>query len=117
MYIFAGDGRYVDEQSSTSMRFLFQEWIWPERRDWAAIGALGLLSGIVGYLMSQAYRLSRASVVAPFEYVLLIFSLFWGWTIFGEWPDNTVFVGAAIVIGSGIYVFLREGRRRTVRRV
>ncbi len=112
MYLVAGDGRFVDEGTNPSLRFLLQAWIWPEPGDLPAIGALGALSGIVGYLMSQAYRLSRASVVAPFEYVLLIFSLFWGWTIFGEWPDGTVFLGAAVVIGSGVYVFVREGQMR-----
>ncbi|NNE52163.1 MAG: DMT family transporter [Sulfitobacter sp.] len=117
MYFIAGDGRYVDAGTSDSLRFLLREWVWPERGDLLPIAGLGALSGIVGYLMSQAYRLSRASVVAPFEYVLLIFSLFWGWTIFGEWPENTVFIGAAIVIGSGIFVFLREGQMRTVGRV
>ena len=61
--------------------------------------------------MTQAYRLSRASAVAPFEYVLLIFALFWGWTVFGEWPDASIFVGAAVVIAAGIYVFVREGRK------
>jgi S-adenosylmethionine uptake transporter len=69
---------------------------------------LGLISAIVGYLMTQAYRLSRASVVAPFEYMLLIYALIWGWTIFGEWPEPAVFMGAAVIIGAGIYVFLRE---------
>jgi S-adenosylmethionine uptake transporter len=70
----------------------------------------------VGYLMTQAYRLSRASAVAPFEYILLIFSLFWGWMVFGEWPENSVFLGAAVVIGSGVYVFVREGRKPPTRR-
>lgn len=117
MFLVAGDGRFVDENSSESMRFLLRAWVWPETADLPIIAALGLLSGVVGYLMSQAYRLSRASVVAPFEYVLMIFSLFWGWTIFGEWPDNTVFMGAAIVIGSGVYVFVREGQKKPPRMV
>tara|TARA_R110002094_G_scaffold103028_6_gene102611 strand:- start:2344 stop:3243 length:900 start_codon:yes stop_codon:yes gene_type:complete len=117
MYFVAGDGRFVDENSSDSMRFLFRAWVWPQTADLPIIVALGVLSGVVGYLMSQAYRLSRASVVAPFEYVLLIFSLFWGWTVFGEWPASTVFVGAAIVIGSGVYVFVREGQNKPPRLV
>lgn len=110
VYLVAGDGRFVGPDSNASVQFLLRAWIWPETGDWLPIAALGVLSAIVGYLMTQAYRLSRASVVAPFEYVLLIFSLFWGWTIFGEWPPQTVFVGAAIVIASGVYVFVREGK-------
>lgn len=112
MYLVAGDGRYLPPDAGDSIRFLLRPWVWPELDDWLPIAGLGVLSGFVGYLMSQAYRLSRASVVAPFEYILLIFSLFWGWTVFGEWPEPVVFAGAAIVIASGIYVFLREGQKR-----
>lgn len=112
MYLVAGDGRYVDAQTSKSVTFLLRPWVWPQDGDWPALIGLGVMSGIVGYLMSQAYRLAAASVVAPFEYVLLIFALFWGWTVFGEWPEATVFMGAAIVIASGIYVFLREGQQK-----
>ena len=110
MYFAAGDGRYVDETTNDSLRFLLRPWVWPASGDWLPILGLGLIAGAVGYLMSQAYRLSRASVVAPFEYILLIFALFWGWTVFEEWPQPVVFAGAAIVIASGVFVFLREGQ-------
>lgn len=115
VYLVAGDGRFVTPDSNPSVQFLLRAWVWPARADFLPILGLGVLSAIVGYLMTQAYRLSRASVVAPFEYVLLIFSLFWGWTVFGEWPAATVMVGAAIVIASGVYIFMREGRVRRVK--
>jgi S-adenosylmethionine uptake transporter len=116
MFFAVGDGRFVDESTNDSMRFLLRAWIWPETADLLPIAGLGCLSAVVGYLMTQAYRLSRASAVAPFEYILLIFSLFWGWMVFGEWPENSVFLGAAVVIGSGVYVFVREGRKPPTRR-
>jgi S-adenosylmethionine uptake transporter len=116
-FMVAGDGRFVDGASNPSMTFLLRAWIWPTTADlWPMLG-LGLLSAAVGYSMSQAYRLTRASVVAPFEYSLLIFALFWGWTIFGEWPRASVFAGAAVIISAGIYIFLRENKPRSVRRV
>jgi S-adenosylmethionine uptake transporter len=111
MYLIAGDGRFVTPESSVSMQFLLRAWIWPRTEDALLILGLGVLSAVIGYLLTQAYRLSHASVVAPFEYVLLIYALFWGWSIFGEWPAPTVFVGAAVVIASGVYVFVREGRQ------
>ncbi len=110
-FIVAGDGRFVTEDSSNSMRFLLREWVWPAPRDlWVMLG-LGGLSAVIGYTMSQAYRLASAAVVAPFEYILLVFALFWGWTIFGEWPAREVLAGAAIIIAAGIYIFWRENRR------
>lgn len=110
MYLVAGDGRFAQGNGNVSMQFLLRAWIWPAPGDWLPILGIGVISGFVAYLITQAYRLSNASVVAPFEYVLLIYALFWGWTVFGEWPAPTVFVGAAIVIASGVYVFVREAR-------
>ncbi|MFC6637925.1 EamA family transporter [Sulfitobacter sp. JBTF-M27] len=115
VWLVAGDGRFVTPDSNPSMQFLLRAWVWPAPADWLPILGLGFMSAIIGYLMTQAYRLSRASAVAPFEYVLLIFSLFWGWTVFGEWPQASTLVGAAIVIGSGVYVFVREGRLKSKR--
>ena len=113
-YVVAGDGRFAPEAGSDSLMFLLRAWVWPDPADtWALLG-LGLLSAVIGYTMSQAYRLTNASVVAPFEYVLLVFALFWGWTIFGEWPAPTVFVGAAVIIGSSLYIAWRERRRQAM---
>lgn len=113
MYLVAGDGRFVDETTNPSLTFLLRAWVWPNPADAWPIMALGLIAGFVGYLITQAYRLSSASVVAPFEYILMIYALFWGWTVFGEWPAPTVFAGAAVVIASGVYVFIREARQAT----
>jgi S-adenosylmethionine uptake transporter len=107
-----GDGRYAEGVESESLRFLLRAWVWPAWADALPIVGLGIMSAMVGYLMTQAYRLTRASVVAPFEYVLMIYSLFWGWRVFSEWPAPSVFVGAAIIISAGVYVFIREGRSK-----
>ena len=108
----AGDGRFVTAEQNDSMRFLLRAWVWPPVSDLLPICALGVTSALVGYVMTQAYRLSPASIVAPFEYVLLIYALFWGWTVFGEWPEPAVFVGAAVIIAAGCYVFLRADRKK-----
>lgn len=111
-YLVAGDGRFIHAGSSPSLFFLLRPWVWPDPADLPVLIGLGLMSAVVGYSMSQAYRLARASAVAPFEYVLLVFALFWGWIVFDEWPAPTVFAGAAIIIASGAYIFMREERRR-----
>ena len=116
MYLVAGDGRFAEGTDNESLNFLLRAWVWPHEADFLAIAMLGMMSAVVGYLMSQAYRLSRASVVAPFEYSLLVYALIWGWTVFGEWPEPAVFAGAVVVIASGVYVFLREGRKPPQRR-
>jgi S-adenosylmethionine uptake transporter len=112
VFVVAGDGRFVTPDTSESLRFLLRAWVWPAPEDLWVIGGLGLLSGLVGYTMSQAYRLAAASVVAPFEYLLLLYALFWGWAVFGEWPAPRVLLGAFIIIGSGIFIVWRERGRR-----
>lgn len=117
-FVMAGDGRFAEgDNVSESARFLLRAWVWPGAEDLWIFGSLGLIAGTVGYTMSQAYRLAAASTVAPFEYMLLIYSLIWGWTVFGEWPAPTVFAGATIIVASGVYIVLRERRGPPRRRV
>lgn len=107
-YAFAGDGRYAAQFDNPAMTFLLRAWMWPEAADWPYMIGLGVLSAIVGYCLSQAYRLSDAGVVAPFEYAGLPLAVLWGLVIFGEWPDMPIFVGIALIMGSGLIVFFRE---------
>ncbi len=107
-YAFAGDGARWSAEQPASIQFLLRPWIWPAREHLWLFGVIGLSAGIVGYAMAQAYRLTAAAVVAPFEYMLMLYVLIWGWFVFGDWPDLWVFLGATIIIGSGIYIVWRE---------
>ncbi len=104
----AGDGRFVDGVQNESLIFLLRAWQWPQGTDVWLFLLLGLNSAVVGYSLAQAYRLADAATVAPFEYVGLPMAVFWGWLIWGEWPSSIVFVGIVLVMGSGLFVFLRE---------
>ena len=72
---------------------------------------LGLNSAVIGYCLSQAYRLSDAATVAPFEYLGLPLAVFWGWVVFAEFPQWEIWIGMALIIGSGLFVFLREQQK------
>lgn len=80
---------------------------------WAALIALG----VVGYYaVTVSMRVGEVSVVAPFRYARLIFAAILGIAVFGEYPAPLAWAGAALVIGSGLYAMVREGRatpRRT----
>ena len=58
--------------------------------------------------MSQAYRISVPAALAPFEYVALPMSVFWGVLFFGDWPDAVTYAGMVLVCGSGLYVLNHE---------
>lgn len=111
MFVVAGDGRFAEGQDSPALQFLLRAWVMPPREDWWLIVAVGCASGLIGYCLSAAYRLTAAATVAPFEYIGLPLAIFWGWLIFGEWPTAATWWGCALIIAAGVFVFLREQKR------
>ena len=61
--------------------------------------------------------MSEAALVAPFEYVGLPMAVFWGITVFGEWPDLTTILGIALILGSGLFMVWREARADRAKRL
>lgn len=107
-FIVAGDGRFADGATNGSVIFLLRAWVWPEGSDmWVFLG-LGFNATIIGYCLSQAYRLADAATVAPFEYIGLPLAVFWGWAVFGDLPVIEVWIGIALILAAGLFVFLRE---------
>lgn len=65
--------------------------------------------GLIGYLLLiAASRIGEISSIMPYRYSRLIFALVLGWIFFGERPDAFMLIGSALVVGSGVYTFLRE---------
>jgi drug/metabolite transporter (DMT)-like permease len=67
-------------------------------------------------MLTESYRYAPASVVAPFDYTAMIWAFLFGFALFGELPSAFVFVGAAIVVASGLFIIWRE-RRLGVERI
>jgi S-adenosylmethionine uptake transporter len=89
--------------------------VWPSAWEWMLLTGIGLLSAITHLLVVFAFRRAPAGVLAPFHYLEIISATLLGLLIFGEFPNATTWVGVAIVVGSGLYVFHRERRlARTV---
>ena len=106
-----GDGKLADVSSNTSLHFILKGWTFPKTSDLPYFFALGFLAAGVSYFMSKAYSTAAAASVAPFEYVLLPLSIFWGWTFFGDIPDLYILTGIIFVVGSGLYVLIREKKK------
>ncbi|WP_323803732.1 DMT family transporter [Sulfitobacter litoralis] len=113
-FLVAGDGRFVTTDSTPSMVFLLRAWVWPAAGDAWIFLALGCNAAVIGYCLSQAYRIADAATVAPFEYIGLPLAVFWGLMIFGDLPVWEVWVGIGLIIGSGLFVFLRERQKAKV---
>ena len=99
-FLVAGDGRFAPGPEKESLNFLLRAWILPPVSDWPVFAAIGLAAGGIGYCLSAAYRLADAATIAPFEYIGLPLAIFWGWAIFGEWPDPVVWLGCALIVGT-----------------
>ena len=110
-WIIAGDGRYAEGTDNASLQFLLRPWRRPDVDDGLLFLALGVLSGVIGYSISQAYRLAQPATVAPFEYVAMPLAVLWGWLIWDYLPSAQILVGIILIMGAGLYVFLRERQR------
>jgi drug/metabolite transporter (DMT)-like permease len=74
---------------------------------WLIVG-LGM-TGLAGQaFLSSAFKFAPASVVTIFNYTGLIWATFFGWWIWNDWPDTPVWIGGGIVIGSNIFIVMRE---------
>lgn len=104
-----GDGRFAD-QSDPSLAFLFRAWGWPPMSDMPLFLGIGFGVALGGYFISQAYRVAEAGFVAPFEYLAMPLSILWGYLVFAEVPDPTTLLGAALIIGAGLFTVWRETR-------
>lgn len=89
--------------------FALQHWVWPSTPlAWLLMCLLGAFGGIGHYFFILAYRLAPASSIAPFIYLQLVSMIALGFIVFGDVPDAWTLLGAAVVIGSGIYLIHRE---------
>ena len=82
---------------------------WPASATaWVMLGAAGVVGTIGHLLFITAYRLAPASVLAPFGYVEIISAIGLGYVFFADMPDFAKWLGMAIIVASGLFVFVRE---------
>lgn len=74
------------------------------------VAVMSIMALIASALVIEAYKAGEAVIVAPMQYSQIIWASLFGFTIFGEQMDAMTLLGAVIIIGSGIYIVLREGR-------
>jgi drug/metabolite transporter (DMT)-like permease len=76
--------------------------------EWTVACLMGVLGGFGHYLLAVAHRYAPSSVIAPFLYQQVFYMALFGYVVFGDVPNPAVWVGAVIVIASGLYLFSRE---------
>ena len=76
--------------------------------DWPWILAVGVCGSSAQYLITEAFRLAPASVVAPYEYTAMVWAVAFDRVIWQVLPDARMLIGSAIVVGAGLYLLRRE---------
>lgn len=87
----------------------FGQWITPATLgDLGLLIAIGLLGGFAQFAMTHAFKLAPVAIIAPFDYLALVFAMALGYAIWTELPDVWILSGAAVVVASGLYILHRE---------
>jgi drug/metabolite transporter (DMT)-like permease len=83
-------------------------WVTPSLGSLGLFAAAGFIS--VGALLcvNRSLKLAPANVVVPYQYSMIVWAVMFGYFVFGDVPQVETIVGAAIIIGAGFYIFLRE---------
>lgn len=90
-------------------------WIWqnpPDLFSALMMGALGLYAAVGHFALIRAHRFTPAYILTPFIYTQLIWMSLFGYLVFGDVPDRFTLIGGTIVIGSGLYLLMRERRQQ-----
>ena len=83
-------------------------WVTPDPWQFLTLVIAGLLSGVAQLIMTEGYRTGETTLVAPFEYGAIVYASALGVTFWREWPDVWSFIGIAVLIASGLYIWHRE---------
>ena len=83
-------------------------WVTPSLGSLGLFAAAGFIS--VGALLcvNRSLKLAPASVVVPYQYSMIVWAVMFGYFVWGDVPQRATVIGAAIIIGAGIYIFWRE---------
>lgn len=87
-------------------------WVTPDADQLLMFVAMGVVGAVGHYLMIRAYEQAPASLLAPFGYGEIVMAVIIGYFWFGDFPDLPTWVGIGILAASGIYISLREGKKR-----
>jgi drug/metabolite transporter (DMT)-like permease len=92
-------------------------WVTPT---WGSLGlffAAGAISAAALLCVNRSLKLAPASTVVPYQYTMIVWAVAFGYIVFGDVPQLSTAIGAAAIVGAGLYIFLRErklGRADTV---
>ena len=106
-FIFTGKGQF-NTFSDPTLQFILREWFTNPTYSWPFILIMGLVASLSFYFVCSAYSIASPSVVSLFEYSLIIWAIIIGYLLFNDIPTVRTFIGVALIIGAGVYIYIRE---------
>ena len=85
-------------------------WRWPSAIDGAMLFGTGFINAVGQWFWTRALHLAPAAAVTPFYYLMLVWALAIGFLVWGDVPTLSLLAGSAIVVATGLFLFLREAR-------
>src|SRR3954465_14098124 len=83
-------------------------WVPPTSGSLVIFALAGCVSVTALFCVNRSLKLAPASVVVPYQYSMIVWAVIFGFVVFGDVPEIATIVGAAIIIGAGFYIYLRE---------
>ena len=83
-------------------------WIIPNFQDFILLALIGVTGGSANLFLTQSYKLSEVSLVAPLKYLALVFAIIFGYLIWNEIPTIKTLIGASLVVLASLIIFRRE---------
>ena len=83
-------------------------WVMPNVQDFILLVLIGITGGSANLFLTQSYKLSEVSLVAPLKYLSLIFAIVFGYLIWNEIPTTKILVGASLIVFASLIIFRRE---------
>ena len=110
-----GIGQYAGDLAAGVLTFfhsflLFFGWRSPTPLDAAMLFGTGFVNAIGQWFWTKALHLAPAPAVTPFYYLMLVWALVIGFVVWGDVPSVSLLIGSAIVVATGLFLFLREAR-------
>lgn len=84
---------------------------WPGQIEWLFLALLGLVATTGHILVVMAFSRAPVAILAPFQYLEIVSATALGFLIFNDLPDLLTWIGIAIIVSSGLFVFYRESKQ------
>ena len=107
IYLISGDGK-LNNFSDPTLQFIVREWFTNPSASWPYVLVMGVVASISFFCVFSAYSVASPSIISLFEYSYIIFAMIAGYILFETVPTPRTFIGAAIIIVAGVYIYFRE---------